>query len=69
MSPSTPTDVGDSEVARFSSENQEFLSRILAHGDAEARGYALAVIANGGTVEDIELVQKELEKIKRELVE
>lgn len=69
MSLSDPTDTEDSEIAKFSSENQEFLSRILAHGDAEARGYALAVLANGGSVEDIELVQKELEKIKRQLVE
>lgn len=69
MSFSSPPDTEDSDVAKFSSENKEFLSRILAHGDAEARGYALAVLANGGTVEDIELVQNELEKIKRELVE
>lgn len=69
MSLSNPTDTEDSEIAKFSSENQEFLSRILAHGDAEARGYALAVLANGGSVEDIELVQKELERIKGELVE
>ena len=56
-------------VFEFTTENQEFLSRVLAHGDPEARGYVLAVLAHGGTVSDIEAVQAELEKIKRELAE
>ena len=59
---STPTGAEDSEFARFSRETQEFPFRILAHGDAEACGYALAVIANGGTVEDIEPVRRELKE-------
>ena len=57
----------DCNLEEFITENEEFLSRVLAHGDAEARGYVLAVLSNGGTVEEIEAVQNELEKIKREL--
>lgn len=56
-------------LEKFIAENEEFLSRVLAHGDAEARGYVLAVLSNGGTVEEIETVQHELEKIKQELEE
>ena len=57
----------DADVARFATENTEFLSRMLAHGDAEARGYVLAVLAQGGSVEDIEAVQRKLDEIKREI--
>ena len=63
----TPED--KSEVDRFVSENTDFLSRVLAHGDAEARSYVLAVIAHGGAIEDIEAVQEELEAIKRDTSE
>lgn len=59
----------ESEVVKFATENTEFLSRILAHGDAEARGYVLAVFAQGGTVEDIEVVQQRLEEIKQDVEE
>lgn len=63
----TPED--KSEVDSFVSENTDFLSQVLAHGDAEARGYVLAVIAHGGTIGDIETVQEELEAIKRDIGE
>lgn len=57
------------DVVEFTTENQEFLSRVLAHGGPEARGYVLAVLAHGGTISEIEAVQDELDKIKRELAE
>lgn len=55
------------ELEAYVRENRNLLARMLAHGDAEARGYALAVIANGGRVEDIEQVQRELDRLKNEV--
>lgn len=55
------------DVKEFARNNPEFLSRILAHGGSEARGYALAVIANGATVETIDEVQAQLEEIRRQI--
>lgn len=57
----------DDELEQFVAAHRELLTRVLAHGDREARGYALALLANGGTVADIEEVQRELERIKEEL--
>jgi hypothetical protein len=57
----------EANVVEFTTENKEFLSRVLAHGGPEARGYVLAVLAHGGTVREIEAVQEELDKIKQEL--
>lgn len=54
-------------INEYVDQNPEFLARVLAHGDTEAKGYALAVIANSASVKQIEQVQRELEKIKREL--
>lgn len=44
-------------------------ARILAHGDAEARGYALAALANGGSVKEIDRVQELLEELKEDVAE
>ena len=57
------------DVERYVTENSDLLARILAHGDAEARGYALAALANGGTVEEIERVQELLESLKEDIAE
>jgi len=57
----------DKDVKQFARDNPELLSRILANGDSEARGYALAVIANGATVETIDKVQAELDEIRRQI--
>ncbi|MDY6777745.1 MAG: hypothetical protein SVU32_03705 [Candidatus Nanohaloarchaea archaeon] len=62
-------DPEEDAVAAYVAEHRELLTRVLAHGDEEARGYALALLANGGTVADIEAVQRELEQIKEELTE
>lgn len=48
-------------------QNRELVARMLAHGTAEARGYAFAVLANGGTVEGIEDVQRRLDRLKQEV--
>jgi hypothetical protein len=53
----TPTD----ELQRYVQENRDLLTRVLRHGDTEARGYALALLAKGGTEGDIEEVQQVLE--------
>ena len=52
------------EVREYVEANQDLLGRMLAHGDAEARGYALALLANGGTIDDIEQVQCEFNKLR-----
>lgn len=54
------------DLAAFVHENRELITRLLAHGDAEARGYALAALANSGTVEDVEAIQAELEALKED---
>lgn len=67
MSTSRSAPKDEIDVEEFSEENPELLSRILAHGGTEARGYALAVIANGATVETIDEVQAQLDEIRREI--
>lgn len=56
-----------SELKEYTRRNTEFLSRVLAYGDEEARGYALALLANGDSVEAIDEVQAELDEIRREV--
>lgn len=56
-----------SELEKYTSRNTEFLSRVLAYGDEEARSYALALLANGNSVEAIDEVQAKLEEIRREV--
>jgi hypothetical protein len=58
---------GNQELEQYARRNTEFLSRILAYGDEEARGYALAMLANSGSVEAIDEVQAQLDKIRREV--
>lgn len=62
MSSETP-----SELEKYTRRNTEFLSRVLAYGDEEARSYALALLANGNSVEAIDEVQAKLEEIRREV--
>lgn len=56
------TDSG--EIREYVNENRDFLSRVLRHGNNEARSYALALLANGGTDDDIEAVQEELNQLQ-----
>jgi hypothetical protein len=56
------TDSG--EIREYVNENRDFLSRVLRHGNNEARSYALALLANGGTDDDIEAVQEELNRLQ-----
>lgn len=58
---------GGPKAVRFPTENTEFLSEVLAHGNSETRGYALAAFAQGGSVEEIEAVRPRLDGIKQEL--
>lgn len=58
------TDDSTNELTRYVQENRELLSRVLRHGDTEARSYALALLANGGTEEDIEEVRRELDRLQ-----
>jgi len=55
------------EVSRYADRNTEFLSRVLAYGDTEARAYALALLSNGATADDIDKIQAELDRIRRNL--
>lgn len=54
----------EQDIAEYVSENREFLARVLAHSGEEGRGYALAALANGGDVEDIEEIQRLLDELK-----
>lgn len=58
-----PNDTPTDELQRYVQENRDLLTRVLRHGDTEARGYALALLANGGTEDDIEEVQQVLEEL------
>lgn len=55
------------ELESYARRNTEFLSRVLAHGDEEARSYALALLANSGSVEAIDEVQAQLDEIRRQV--
>lgn len=55
------------ELDEFVRENTEMLSRVLACGNEEARGYALALLANSEHVENVEDVEEQLGQIKLEL--
>ncbi|WP_416840153.1 hypothetical protein [Haloferax sp. DFSO52] len=57
------------EMTEYVSENREFLARVLAHGGEEAQGYALAALANGGDVKDIEEIQRLLDDLKERVGE
>lgn len=54
----------EEEIHEYVQENKDLLARVLAYGDAESRSYALAVLANGGSVNDIEKIQRTLEDLK-----
>jgi hypothetical protein len=58
-----PDEPGD-EIREYVEENEDLLSRVLRHGDTEARSYALALLANGGTDDDIEAVCRELQNLQ-----
>jgi hypothetical protein len=53
-----------SEVREYVAENRDLLSRMLTHGNEEARGYALALLARGGTTDDLEQVGREFDKLR-----
>jgi hypothetical protein len=55
------------KLEQYTTRNTEFLSRVLAYGDEEARGYALALLANGASVDEIDQIQSELEEIRRKV--
>lgn len=67
MSSSRTRSTEETDVEEFANQNEELLSRLLVHGGAEARGYALAIIANGATVDTIDEVQAQLYEIRREI--
>lgn len=54
------------EIADYVDQNRELITKVLAHGTPEARGWALALIQNGASVEDIESIQDRLDELKRE---
>jgi hypothetical protein len=60
------SDDGVTDTNRFVSEHQDLLARVLARGNSEARGHALALIANGGTVSDIDRIQQVLDDLKEQ---
>jgi len=63
----TQTGTDSGEIREYVNENRDFLSRVLRHGNNEARSYALALLANGGTDDDIEAVQEELNRLQTDV--
>ncbi|OYR52630.1 hypothetical protein DJ73_10310 [Halorubrum sp. Ea1] len=61
------TKAGADSMSEYTRQNTDFISRVLAHGDEEARAYALALLANSGSVEAIDEVQAQLDEIRREV--
>jgi hypothetical protein len=59
-----PDDPDETSVSEYVNEHRDFLSRVLRHGNNEARSYALALLANGGTDDDLEAVQEELKRLQ-----
>jgi len=59
--------MSDDNLDEYVRENTEMLGRVLACGNEEARGYALALLANSGEVENVEDVEEQLGQIKLEL--
>lgn len=57
----------EEEIHEYVQENEDLLARVLAYGDAEGRSYALAALANGGTVDDIKKIQHILKDIKHDV--
>jgi hypothetical protein len=53
-----------SDIEQYVDQNREFLSRVLRHGDNEARSYALALLANGADDRDLEVIQEELNQMQ-----
>ena len=54
------------DIGEYVRRNRELLARVLARGNTEAQGYALAAVANGGDSHDIEEIQQMLEDLKEE---
>lgn len=54
------------DVAAYVAENRDLVARVLAYGTPEARGWALALVKNGASVDDIEEIQERLDDLKRE---
>lgn len=57
-------DSTDDDITRYVRENRDLLSRVLLYGNEEARGFALALIAEGGEARDVDAVQQELETLR-----
>ena len=60
------SDDGFTDVDGYVSEHRDLLARVLARGNTEARGHALALVANGGTVSDIDRIQQVLDDLKEQ---
>ena len=58
----------DDDLQRFAARNKEFLGEVIAYGDTEARAYALAIVKNSASVEDIEEIQAQVDEIRRQLI-
>lgn len=55
-----------SELRCWVRENMDVVTDVLAAGSTEAKAYALTLLSEVGTVEDIEEAQRALERMKDE---
>ena len=56
----------EERIDEYVHNNREFLTRVLARGSTEAQGYVLALLQRGGSLNDIEDIQRRLENLKDE---
>lgn len=59
--------MSDPDIDEFVEDYSEMLGRILACGNAEARAYALALLANSNDPDSVEKVEEKLRQIKLDL--
>jgi hypothetical protein len=59
--------MSEDDLDEWVRKNSEMLSRVLACGNEEARGYVLALLANCESVDSVEDVEEQLDRIKLEL--
>lgn len=56
----------DEALSDYVRENSDLLGRVLACGNAEARAYALAILANSEDLDGVDEVQEQIDRLKRQ---
>lgn len=62
--PSGSTRGGGGELSRYVREHRDLLADVLSAGSAEAKAYALALLSEAGTAEDLEQARQALDDLE-----